>query len=171
MPLFSEYTNLEEADEGKHKEIHDKIRTLADSVKFPRSSKIVLEVTYDADLHSNASTTARRIEISDNLLKHHAGHEDEILAILCHEFGHWDHMHLYRSIPIDTLYMVLFALFMTPLINNAGLLQAFGFKQESYIMSIFAGSLIWNHGIDWFAQIGFLWLSRYDETDADRYAV
>ena len=38
-------------------------------------------------------------------------------------------------------------------------------------MSILVASLIWNTAIDWFAQIGFLFLSRMDETEADLYAV
>ena len=78
---------------------------------------------------------------------------------------------MYRDIPLDTVYMIAFALFLTPLINNHQLLASFGFKQESYIMSIYAASLVWNTAIDWPMQLWYLYLSRQDETDADLYAV
>ena len=80
-------------------------------------------------------------------------------------------MHLYRGIPVDTIYMVLFALFLTPLVNNHGLLASFGFTQESYVVSIFCAGLIWQVVIDWFVQILFMYLMRRDETEADLYAV
>ena len=116
MPIFSNFSLLEELEE--HKIIYDKIVRLRNKVGFPENSKIVLEESYSKDLHSNASTTANRIEIGSQLLRHHSENHEEILAILCHEFGHWKLNHLYRSIPIDTLYMVVFALYLMPLINN-----------------------------------------------------
>jgi len=110
-----------------------------------------LEEADDGDLHSNASCSGNRIEINQMLLEHHDGHVQEILAILCHELGHWKEYHLYRSIPIDTMYMVIFALFLMPLVNNHILLASFGFKQESYIMSVMCAHLIFSVSFDWFA--------------------
>ena len=127
-------------------------------------------------MHSNASTTACRIEISGKLLEHHKGHEDEILAILAHEFGHWHYMHLFKNIIFDTVYMVLFGLFLTPLIENetlnADLMRSFGFQQKSYCISLILLVLIWLVSADLILNSlinNFIW--RRHEYQADIFTV
>ena len=111
----------------------------------------MVEESFDADLHSNASCSFDRIEIGSTLLDHHKGHDEEILSILAHEFGHWKKNHLIKYLPIDTSYMVLFGLAMTFFSNDATLLTSFGFKRESYVMSCFAMYLIWSVTFDYWS--------------------
>ena len=122
MPLFSSFEDLPE----EHKELRGKIFELASRVKY-RGRRIVVEESNVGDLHSNAATSSSQIEISRSLLEHHKGHEDEILAILGHEFGHWHKMHLFKTIPMDTLYMCVFAECATTVMGDASLLTDFGF--------------------------------------------
>lgn len=77
------------------------------------------------------------------MLEYHKGHEEEILAILGQEFGHWQKMHAFKSIPIDILYMCIFAQCATTVMNDDSLLTEFGFTQQSYVMSLFLFIQIW----------------------------
>jgi len=46
------------------------------------------------DLHSNAELAGKEILLADILLEHHKGHNDEIMAIVAHEIGHYKWKHL-----------------------------------------------------------------------------
>ena len=63
---------------------------------YPEPEKrITLTASKFGDLHSNASVNSRHIDISEELLEHHKGHPEEILAIVAHEMGHWKEMDIY----------------------------------------------------------------------------
>jgi len=53
----------------------------------------------------------RDINLSKQLLEHHEGKDEEILAILTHEFGHWQMNHLYINTFFDVIYMTLLGTF------------------------------------------------------------
>ena len=65
-----------------------KILALARSVGFTNENFFFAESTGD-DLHSNAFVNSAGIGLSPSLLEHHKDHDDEILAIIAHELGHW----------------------------------------------------------------------------------
>ena len=78
-------------------------------------------------MHSNAICTSANIAISDTLLAHHKDHPEEILGIMAHEIGHWDMMHIYWEIPMNTLYMVILTACYIKMLNDPHLLASFGF--------------------------------------------
>ncbi len=51
--------------------------------------KIKQDHSASGDLHSNDSVIGSNINISYRLLIHHEGTDQELLAILAHELGHW----------------------------------------------------------------------------------
>lgn len=71
-------------------ELRKKIIELANEFDYPDpEKKIMLTQSLSGDLHSNAGVNVSHIVLSKQLLEHHEGKDDEILAILAHEFGHW----------------------------------------------------------------------------------
>lgn len=71
-------------------DLRNKIRDLAIKFDYPDpDNKILLTQSRLGDLHSNASVNSRRIELSRELLEHHKNHDEEIVAIVAHELGHW----------------------------------------------------------------------------------
>jgi Zn-dependent protease with chaperone function len=71
-------------------ELRNKIIKLAQEMGYENAeTKIRLYQSASGDLHSNASVDASKINISFRLLNHHKDNDDEILAILAHELGHW----------------------------------------------------------------------------------
>ena len=157
LPIFADYKIFPE-DNPDLVNLLARIKLLAKRVGF-NAEKILIEETFDADLHSNATTSFDRIEISNQLLEHHKGHHEEILAILCHEFGHWKNKHLLKYLPIDTVYMILFSIVLTLLVNDVALLTSFGFKQESLPMSVFIVYwLVWKESFDYWLQFFYRYL-------------
>ena len=59
-------------------------------------SQILLEKSYDYDVHANASTSLGRIVLGEPLFVHHGEHCDEIISVLFHELGHWKGRHLIK---------------------------------------------------------------------------
>lgn len=88
------------------------------------------------DLHSNASLTRSQVRLSTKLLEHHAGHNEEILAIVAHELGHWYKDHLKKSVLVNVVYMTIFGAIMVPFVDNKEFLFAFSIGMESYYMQL-----------------------------------
>ena len=103
------------------------------------------------------------------MLKQHAGHEDEILGILGNEFGHWYQQHKFKSIPIDALYVVVFARCITVVMNDSSFLTDFGFSQNSYVMTLFIFIQFWKSSINCIFKLFNEYQSRRDELEADSY--
>ena len=59
-------------------------------------------------MHGNAALASDTILIGKPLLKQHAQHVDEVVAVVAHELGHWKENHTFFLALIDTAYMTLF---------------------------------------------------------------
>jgi Zn-dependent protease with chaperone function len=71
-------------------DLKNKIIKLAEELGYDNAeAKIRLYQSASGDLHSNASVDGSKINISYRLLTHHEGKDEELLAILAHELGHW----------------------------------------------------------------------------------
>lgn len=111
QPLFNKFTPLEE---GKLK---DEINKLANQINFKSSSILIMDGSSRSH-HSNAYFIGlfkeKRIVLYDTLMKQ--ANDDEILAILCHEFGHWSYNHIWKNILFSFVnvfsYSYLFNYFM-----------------------------------------------------------
>lgn len=89
--------------------------------------KIKLTESMFGDLHSNASVNSDFIDLNKELLEHHEGHEEEILAIVGHELGHWKDSDIYWWGFWDVVYMTIVGYFFQITLNNPYLFKAFGF--------------------------------------------
>lgn len=91
MPLFNKMTPMEPSP------LRDRIYELAKSVGF-RVGRIQVIDSSKRTGYSNAAAYGffgiNGILLYDNLFKHLT--EDEIIAVLCHELGHWKYGHTYQ---------------------------------------------------------------------------
>jgi STE24 endopeptidase len=122
--------------------------------------------------HTNAYFTglgrSKRIVLFDTLLQSHT--EDEILAILSHEVGHWKKRHIIKQLVVlETL--SLFGLFVVAhAIEWRLLYQTFGFREPvAYVGLFLSGTLIGLVGY-FFRPLGSA-ISRGFEQEADDVAV
>lgn len=92
MPLFNKMTPMEPSP------LRDRIYELAKSVGF-RVGRIQVIDSSKRTGYSNAAAYGffgiNGILLYDNLFKHLT--EDEIIAVLCHELGHWKYGHTYQA--------------------------------------------------------------------------
>ncbi|VEN52480.1 unnamed protein product [Callosobruchus maculatus] len=125
-PLFDKYTPLPEG------ELRTQIEKLASELKFPLTELYVVEGSKRSK-HSNAYIYGffkKRIVIFDTLLAKDDGtgcKNDEILAILSHELGHWSYNHITKNIIAMQLNLFLVFAVFSVMFKYPPLYQALGF--------------------------------------------
>lgn len=111
-PLFDKYSPLPEG------ELRDKIEALASSLNFPLYKLFIVEGSKRSS-HSNAYMYGfhknKRIVLFDTLVKeyykpsddeknkdednqNHGCENDEVVAVLAHELGHWKYNHVWKNL-------------------------------------------------------------------------
>lgn len=110
----------------------------------------------------------KRIVLFDTLIAQHT--EDELIAVLAHEMGHYKEKHILKSMVWGVLEAGLIFYLLSFFLTYEGLFQAFYLDQTSvYAGLVFFGML--------FAPLGFflglisLAISRKNEYEADQFAV
>ena len=97
-PLFNKFTPIAE----KYKELEEKIRKMFEKVGIKVSRVFQMDASKRSK-HSNAYFTGigkvKRIILYDTLLE--KMDEDEILAVLAHEAGHWKKKHILKRIVVS----------------------------------------------------------------------
>ncbi|ADM11131.1 CAAX prenyl protease 1 [Encephalitozoon intestinalis ATCC 50506] len=113
QPIFNKFEEMEESD------LKTKIQELAEKVGF-RANKILIMDASKRSGHSNAYfigiTKEKRIVLYDTLLKQ--ANEEEVLAILCHEFGHWKHSHVIKMASMVLLIQLFYLFILNVLMNS-----------------------------------------------------
>jgi STE24 endopeptidase len=122
--------------------------------------------------HTNAYFTGigktKRIVLFDTLLESHP--EEEIVAVLAHEVGHWKRKHVLKQIIL--LEALSFAVFyiVSKLLKWPLLYQTFGFEEPTVYIGIFlTGALL--SPLGYFAQPFEAAISRKFEREADDFVL
>lgn len=156
QPLFNKFTELEEGS------LREQIVALAKKIGF-KPSKILKMDGSKRSHHSNAYFVGlfkeKRVVLYDTLLEQ--TNESEVLAILCHEFGHWYHNHIFRQ---------LIPSFLTTFLMIYGLNYYIKGSKEAIIISIIYFSWVFAFASP-LVGLTFNYLTRILEREADVYAV
>jgi STE24 endopeptidase len=163
-PLFFKFEPV------KAEGLEEKIRALIDRAGLKVSRVFQVDASRRSR-HSNAYFTGigrvKRIVLFDTLLEQMT--QDEILAVLAHEVGHWKKRHVFKSMILTEalafagLYLAYRLIGWEPLPGLAGL-PAASFYARALIVG-FAGSLIMFPLTPLFS-----FISRKNERTADRFA-
>lgn len=97
--------------------------------------------------------------------------DDEIIAVLCHEIGHWFHMHLFKNLIFSEVnYFFMFLLF-SKFYNDVALYSAFGFYQDQPV--IIGLALLMMNLTPYNEILGFIaiFMSRSFEYQSDEFAM
>ena len=119
-----------------------------------KKDNIHLEKSYHYDVHTNAQTMLGKIVIGEQLLKQHSVAPAEVVAVLCHELGHYKESHLMWSSVVDSFYMLIYGCFLEMFTNDPTFLRAFGVSTESYFLSFFFFTYLWAITCDVFLRVG-----------------
>lgn len=127
-PLFDKYRPLEEG------ELRTQIEALAASLKFPLTKLYVVEGSKRSS-HSNAYFYGffnnKRIVLFDTLFANpQAGgcSNEEILAVLSHEMGHWQYNHIGKNLLMIQVNLFLMFLAFSLIFKSPLIYQCIGFR-------------------------------------------
>ncbi|GFS38800.1 peptidase family M48 family protein [Actinidia rufa] len=164
-PLFNKFTPLPEG------ELRLKIENLASSLKFPLKKLFVVDGSTRSS-HSNAYMYGffknKRIVLYDTLIQQ-CKNEEEVVAVLAHELGHWKLNHtMYSFIAVQILTFLQFGGY-TLVRNSTDLFQSFGFDTQPVLI----GLIIFQHTViplQHLVNFGLNLVSRSFEFQADAFA-
>ncbi|OHD10596.1 MAG: hypothetical protein A2086_04285 [Spirochaetes bacterium GWD1_27_9] len=163
-PLFNKFKPL------SNESLKIKIENLLLECGFKSSGVFEMDASKRSS-HSNAYFTgfgkSKRIVLFDSLLSKHT--EDEIIAILAHELGHFKHKHILKSMIFGTIFSFVGLFLVNFLIDYKVLYNAFLIKEEARILGLFLISIIYSPIGFFFSPIS-AYFSRKNEYQADKFA-
>ncbi len=163
-PLFNKFISLESGN------LRHQIEEYADKVKFPLQEIYIMDGSKRSS-HSNAYFIGfgknKRIVLYDTLLEKHSN--EEIVAILAHEVGHYKKKHQIINIVMSIMFTGFMLFLLSFFINNQGLFDAFQMNQISNYAGIIFFSMFYTP-INFTLGILMNILSRRNEYQADAYS-
>ena len=164
-PLFNKFEPIE------NKGLEHRIGTLMEKVGL-RAKGVFRMDAGKRSKHTNAYFTgigrSKRIVLFDTLLASHT--EEEILAILAHEAGHWKKKHTLKQILLLESLSLAFFYAVAKLLDWRLLYQTFGFQESiPYVGLFLIGALL--SPLGYFAQPLESAISRRFEREADDFAL
>lgn len=171
-PLFDTFVPLTEG------ELRTNIEKLASELEFPLTNIYVVEGS-KRSTHSNAYFyglfNSKRIVLFDTLLGKGDGSgckDEEILAVLSHELGHWKHNHITKNIIVFQVNLFLLFYIFAFMFKYPPLYTALGFlNQQPVLVGLLA--VLQFIMLPYNTLVSFLMtcLSRKFEFQADEFAV
>jgi STE24 endopeptidase len=164
-PLFNKFEPLQD------RSLAERIESLMSKVGL-RVKGIFQMDAGKRSKHTNAYFTgigrSKRIVLFDTLLKSHT--EEEILAVLAHEAGHWKRKHLLKHlIPLEAV-SLLGLLLVSRLLEWPLLYRTFGFETPVLYAGLFLIGALFSP-LGFFAQPLEAAISRRFEREADDFSV
>ena len=165
-PMFNKFMPLEDG------ELRDLIENYSKEVDFPLTEVYVVDGS-KRSAHSNAYFTGfgknKRIVLFDTLMEDHTN--EEILAILAHEVGHYKKKHIIKGMFTSIIHSGIMLYILGLFIKMPELHTAMGMSAEQ--PSVYAGLIFFSllyAPIELVLSIMFNMLSRKHEFEADEYS-
>ena len=165
-PMFNKFTPLEDG------ELRDMIEEYSKKVDFPMTEVYVVDGS-KRSAHSNAYFTGfgknKRIVLFDTLMDNHTN--EEILAILAHEVGHYKKKHIIKGMITSIIHSGVMLFILGLFIKMPELHTAMGMSADR--PSVYAGLIFFSllyAPIELVLSILFNILSRKHEFEADEYS-
>lgn len=166
MPLFNKFEEMKESS------LKQRVEELAKKVKFRLKNIFVMDGSKRSG-HSNAFFIGlfkeKRIVFYDTLLEQTT--DDQVIAILGHELGHWYYSHMWRAILMQfAIQSFSIYLFEVAIKNVNFSISIFGTKDAPLLLKMIYFNMV-SQMISPLMTLLFNMLSRYNERQADRFAV
>ncbi|MHC1707517.1 MAG: M48 family metallopeptidase [Bacteroidales bacterium] len=164
VPLFNRQSPLEDGS------LRDKITAYADQADFKINKIFVLDGSKrssKANAYFSGLGPKKRIVLFDTLMKEHT--EEEIVAVIAHEVGHYKKKHTIRNLLISLAESAVFLFLLSLLLNNPSLARALGSGLPSFHLNLLGFALLYSP-ISFITGLLNHYLSRKYEFEADRFA-
>lgn len=164
LPLFNTFTPLEQGS------LRDKIEALARNNRFDVSGIFVMDGS-KRSTRSNAFFTGlgrtKRIVLFDTLIKRHS--VDELVAVLAHEIGHFQHKHILKQLLLSSVKTGILLYLIAVLITFEPLFAAFDLPEPRVYTGLVFFALLFTP-VSLLLSLGLNVLSRKYEYQADAFA-
>jgi STE24 endopeptidase len=164
VPLFNKQTPLEEGD------LRDKIAAYAKSVGFNLDKIFIIDGSKrstKANAYFSGFGREKRVTLYDTLVNDLE--EEEIVAVLAHEIGHYKKKHIIFNLVASILLTGLTLYILSIFISNPLLSNALGVKIPSFHVGLIAFGLLYSP-ISEVTGLVMNYVSRVFEYQADDYA-
>ncbi|MCL4126537.1 UNVERIFIED_CONTAM: hypothetical protein GTU68_028912 [Idotea baltica] len=164
VPLFNKQTPLEAGD------LRDKISTYAETVGFTLNKIFVIDGSKrstKANAYFSGFGSEKRVTLYDTLINDLE--EDEIVAVLAHEVGHYKKKHIIFNLIASILLTGLTFFILSIFISNPILSQALGVEIPSFHIGLIAFGILYSP-LSEITGLLMNQLSRKFEYQADDYA-
>jgi STE24 endopeptidase len=164
LPLFNKLTPLEDND------LRKKIEAYAKSVNFPLENLFVIDGSKrstKANAFFSGIGKKKKIVLYDTLINNHT--EEELVAVLAHEVGHFKKKHIISSLALSIVQTGIILFILSLFVFNPTLSSALGAESLAIHINLIAFGILFSpisHIIGIFMNM----LSRKNEYEADRYA-
>ena len=164
LPVFNKLKplpagDLREAIEAYCEKVHFRLRNLFVMDGSKRSSK--------ANAFFSGIGGRKRIVLFDTLVEQHT--EDELVAVLAHEIGHYKKKHTRTSFIVSVAQAGLMLWLLSMAVSHPALSQALGAQAPSLPLGLLAFGILYAP-VSFVLGIFMNMLSRKNEFEADRYA-
>ncbi|GGD57472.1 M48 family metallopeptidase [Muriicola marianensis] len=164
VPLFNKQEPLEEGS------LKQSIQDYAGKVGFELEKIFVIDGSKrstKANAYFSGFGRQKRVTLYDTLIQDLE--EDEIVAVLAHEVGHYKRRHIISNLLVSTA-LTGFTLFLLSLfINNPEVSMAIGVEQPSFHAALIGFGLLYSP-VSQLTGLAMNYMSRQFEYQADRYA-
>lgn len=164
LPLFNKLVPLEDG------ELRDKIDSYAKTVSFPLDNIFVIDGSKrssKANAFFSGLGKKKKIVLYDTLISDHT--EDEVVAVLAHEVGHFKKKHIVTGMILGIIQMAITFFILSLLMFNEQLSLALGGSELAIHLNFIAFGLLYTP-ISRLTGILMNMLSRKNEYEADAYA-
>lgn len=172
-PIFDTFSPLPAG------ELRTKVQTITENVGFPIDRVFILESsrrTEHSDAYHVGIYKSKRIVLFDSLLQGYRGqssrglNNDEVLAVVGHELGHWNFNHILKMSSLSLLVCLVMLIVYGPslkeklLEKNSRLVDYHSVLELCFMLGRLLPTRVAFFGV------GLLWVSRCCESQADGFA-
>jgi STE24 endopeptidase len=164
VPLFNKLTPLQEGS------LRDKLMQLADITGFELKNVMVMDSSRrssKANAYFSGFGPKKTIVLFDTLLGQL--NEDEVVAVMAHEIGHYKKKHTTQGMILGTIQTGVVFFILSLCIQLPVFHEALGTNQTSFHLGLIAFSLLYSP-VSMITGIAMNLLSRKNEYEADAYA-
>ncbi len=164
VPLFNKQKPLPEG------ELRDLINDFSKKINFHVKNVFVIDGSKrssKANAYFSGLGKKKRIVLYDTLINDLTN--NELLAVLAHEAGHYKKKHIQKSLIMSIFQTAIVFYILSVFISLPELSYALGADNQSFAIGIFAFSILFTP-IETLLGLYFNWLSRKNEYQADDFA-
>jgi STE24 endopeptidase len=164
VPIFNKQTPLEGG------QLRARIEEFAEKSGFKLKNIFIIDGSRrstKANAYFSGLGPKKRIVLYDTLLKEFT--EDEIIAVLAHEIGHYRKKHVLQNLGISVITTGMMLFIFSSVANNPQFSIALGSKQGSFHLGLIVFGILYSP-VSLLLGLVTNYISRKNEFEADRYA-